>query len=98
MKSDPPDRQQGGSQPSVLPLFNPKLLSAACLGPLVLPSPRLIMVGNFSALRIIMSGNDGAGHITLASQTGLSDSILGEHLHTTPSSAYGLWLVAGHSS
>ena len=56
------------------------------------------MVGKFSALRIIMSGNDGAGHITLASQTGLSDSILGEHLHTTPRSAYGLWLVAGGQS
>ena len=56
------------------------------------------MVGNFSALRIIMSGNDGAGHITRASQTALSDSILGEHLHTTPRSAYGLWLVAGGQS
>ena len=50
------------------------------------------MVGNFSALRIIMSGNDGAGHITRASQTGLSDSILGEHLHTRLM-ACGLWLA-----
>ena len=52
------------------------------------------MVGNFSALRIIMSGNDGAGHITRASQTALSDSILGEHLHTTRLMACGWWLVA----
>ena len=96
----PTGRSSKAAQPSVLPLFNPKTHLCCCLGPLVLPSPRLIMVGNFSALTIIMSGNDGAGHITLASQTGLSDSILGEHLHlhTTPSSAYGLWLVAGHSS
>ena len=83
-----------------MPLFNPKLISAAWLpgwALLALP-PHLIMVENFSALRIIMSGNDGAGHITRASQTALSDSILGEHLHTTPRSAYGLWLVAATRS